>query len=72
MFTGLAKWISENLEFDQLILECYTKDENLPKGQGVNNSGWIHCAYKIKDNRKQVLTASRVDGKMQYEQGLHK
>ena len=72
----LAVWISENLEFDQLILECYTKDADLPQGQvganGVNNSGWIHCAYKIKDNRKSVLTASRVNGKMQYEQGLIK
>ena len=32
----LAKWISKNLEFDQLILEFYDgKDPN---------SGWVHCS----------------------------
>ena len=30
----LAVWISENLDFDQLILECYTKDADLPEGRG--------------------------------------
>ena len=70
----LAVWISENLDFDQLILECYKRcrlTRRSGRGSGVNNSGWIHCAYKIKDNRKSVMTASRVNGKM-HEQGLHK
>ena len=31
----LAVWIKENLEFDQLILECYTG----------GNTGWVHCSY---------------------------
>ena len=31
----LAEWIRDNLEFDQLILECYTG----------GNTGWIHCSY---------------------------
>ena len=61
----LAKWIANNLEFDQLILEFY---------DGVNpNSGWVHCSYK-KDgtNRGATLTALRVKGKTQYKKGLLK
>ena len=55
----LAKWISENTEFDQLILEYY-KD-------GEPNSGWIHCSYKSEDNRKQILRAYRDEnGKTKY------
>ena len=39
----LAKWIANNLEFDQLILEFY---------DGVNpNSGWVHCSYNLMGNR---------------------
>jgi hypothetical protein len=53
----LAMWISENLSFDQLILECY-------KG---GNTGWVHCSYRSKDeNRHQCLT---YDGS-KYRQGL--
>lgn len=40
----LAKWISKNVEFDQLILEFGTKD----------NPDWIHVSVDPK-NRKQVL-----------------
>jgi len=59
----LAKWISENLIFDQLILEFYDgKDPN---------SGWVHCSYKKDDtNRGSILTALRVNGKTQYKKGL--
>ncbi len=42
----VAKWISKNLNFDQLILEDYVG----------GNSGWIHVSYKRSGNRKQVLT----------------
>ena len=35
----VAKWISQNLEFDQLILEFYD-----PK-KGAN-SGWVHCSHR--------------------------
>ena len=57
----LAKWIMENLDYDQLILEYHKPDEP--------NSGWIHCSYKNdEDNRKQVLRAYRNDdGKTVYE-----
>jgi len=51
----LGKWIVENLDFDQLILEYHNIEEP--------NSGWIHCSYKSPtDNRKQTLRAFR-DGK---------
>ena len=60
----LAKWIEENLKFDQLILEFYEK--------GEPTSGWIHVSYNNQgENRGRVLTASRVDGKTQYTEGIH-
>ncbi len=47
----LATWISKELDFDQLILECYVP--------GVPTSGWVHCSYVIEaTNRKDVLTYS--------------
>ena len=56
----LCKWIADNLEFDQMILEYYKLDEP--------NSGWIHCSYKAEDNRKQILRAYRNEsGKTCYE-----
>ena len=57
----LAKYIIDNLDFDQLILEFHNPEEP--------NSGWIHCSYKnAEDNRKQVLRAYRNDdGKTVYE-----
>ena len=58
----LAEYIIDNLDFDQIILEFY-KD-------GDPNSGWVHCSYKLHGNRKQVLRASRVDGKTHYTHGL--
>ena len=60
----LARWIEENLEFDQLILEFYTK--------GVPDSGWVHVSYKADgDNRRSILTASREDGKTVYSEGIN-
>jgi uncharacterized protein YcbK (DUF882 family) len=47
----LCKWITDNLEFDQMILEYHKLEEP--------NSGWIHCSYKSEDNRKQILRAYR-------------
>ena len=52
----LAVWIKENLDFDQLILECYTG----------GNTGWIHCSY-AENGRKEVLTYDRLNG---YRHGL--
>ena len=46
----LVKWISENCEFDQMILEFHNLDEP--------NSGWVHCSYRADgENRKQILRA---------------
>ncbi len=55
----LATWISKNTEFDQLILEFY--DEGDP------NSGWVHCSAVMEGPRKQVLRASKVEGRTKYE-----
>ena len=55
----LATWISKNTEFDQLILEFY--DEGDP------NSGWVHCSAVTEEPRKQVLRASKVEGRTKYE-----
>ena len=55
----LATWISKNTEFDQLILEFYVP--------GDPNSGWVHCSAVKAGPRKQVLKASKVEGKTKYE-----
>ena len=54
-----AYWLQNNVDFDQLILEFYDKDD--PAG------GWVHINYhESGSNRKQVLT---FDGK-KYSEGL--
>ena len=58
----LAQWIRDNLEFRQLILEFYTP--------GIPDSGWVHVSYVADDNKKQVLTATKKDGKTVYLEGL--
>lgn len=57
----VARWIKDNCKFDQLILEFYDKDNPL--------SGWIHCSYS-DNNRNEVLTAKKVNGKTHYFPGL--
>ena len=52
----LAEWISDNLQFDQLILECFTG----------GNTVWIHCSY-VPNGRKEELTYNRSQG---YRKGL--
>ena len=60
----VAMWIENNLDFDQLILEFYTP--------GDPRSGWIHISYNEDGkNRKSVLTASRINGKTVYTNGLN-
>jgi len=56
----LADWIRNNLEFDQLILECYKP--------GDPSSGWVHVSIKEEgqENRGKVLTYSN----RQYSEGL--
>jgi hypothetical protein len=61
----LAIWIRDNLRYSQLILEFYNPDEG-------PNSGWVHVSYDSvdQDNKMEVLTASRVKGKVKYTPGL--
>ncbi len=59
----LAKWVSENCEFDQIILEFYDAKEG-------PNSGWVHASYSEGKNRKQILTAVNVNGKTVYKPGF--
>jgi hypothetical protein len=60
----LAKWVSQNCEFDQIILEFYDPKEG-------PNSGWVHASYTSKGtNRKQILTAVTVNGKTVYKPGF--
>ena len=58
----LAQWIADNLEFRQLILEFYTP--------GVPDSGWVHVSYNPADNKKQIMTAMRENGRTVYKPGL--
>lgn len=57
----LAGWVQDNLQFDQLILECYRS--------GEPNSGWVHISLKPEGetNRLMAMTYSN----KQYTQGLH-
>ena len=60
----LAKWVAENCEFDQIILEFYDPKEG-------PNSGWVHASYTSKGaNRKQKLTALTENGKTVYKPGF--
>ncbi len=58
----LATYIRDNLAYTQLILEFYTP--------GVPDSGWVHVSYNEQDLKKQVLTATRKEGKTVYLPGL--
>jgi hypothetical protein len=58
----LAIYIRDNLAYTQLILEFYTP--------GVPDSGWVHVSYDEQNLKKQVLTATRKDGKTVYLPGL--
>ena len=60
--SDLAQWIVDNLEFRQVILEFYTP--------GIPDSGWVHVSYNPADNKKQVLTATKQNGKTVYLNGL--
>lgn len=50
-------YIKDNLEFDQLIWEFGTNE----------NPDWVHCSYESTGKqRKQILKATRIDGKPHY------
>ena len=59
----LAKWIRDNLEFDQLILEAYKP--------GVPGSGWVHVSYRRGRLRKSVLTMTMGSHGPVYSQGIN-
>jgi hypothetical protein len=54
----LFNYIKDNLDFDQLIWEFGNSD----------NPDWVHVSYKGLGNRKQILKASKVNGKSVYTQ----
>jgi hypothetical protein len=58
----LAQWVKDNLEFTQLILEFYTP--------GIPDSGWVHVSYDPDNLKKQVMTATKQNGKTVYLPGL--
>ena len=54
----LSDFIVANLDYDQCILEFWNITEP--------NSGWVHCSFSNKYNRKQYLKAEKVNGKIIY------
>jgi zinc D-Ala-D-Ala carboxypeptidase len=58
--TNRRKWVflllKTKLDFDQLIWE-FGNDEN---------PSWVHVSYQFKRNRKQVLKATKKNGKTIY------
>jgi hypothetical protein len=58
----LAKYISENFKFTQIILEFYTP--------GIPDSGWVHVSYDPANLKCQTLTAMKENGKTVYKPGL--
>lgn len=57
----VADWVSENVDFDQVILEFFNPKEG-------PNSGWVHASIrKTGGNRKQKLVASKDGTKTVYK-----
>jgi len=54
--TEIFNYIKDNLDYDQLIWEFGTKDK----------PDWVHVGYRGKENRKQTLRATKVNGKSHY------
>ena len=54
----IFNYIKDNLEFDQLILECVGDD-----GTG----GWIHVSYVEGKNRGKIMSMNRFKGKPVYK-----
>ena len=55
----LAKYIIDNIDFDQLILEFHNPEEP--------NSGWIHCSWIPDQPRASFLHAYKSEGKTKYK-----
>jgi hypothetical protein len=60
----LAIFIRDNYDFDQLILEFYNPDEG-------ENSGWVHVSFSEGNNRKEVMTALKQNGTVNYQYGIY-
>jgi hypothetical protein len=58
----LALWISQNLQYTQLILEFYTP--------GEPSSGWVHVSYDPQNLKKENLTAAKTASRTVYHRGL--
>jgi hypothetical protein len=52
----LFDYVKDNLEYDQIIYE-FGNDKN---------PDWVHISYNKNNNRKQVLRASKVNGRTVY------
>tara|TARA_R110000850_G_scaffold105861_1_gene217058 strand:+ start:395 stop:853 length:459 start_codon:yes stop_codon:yes gene_type:complete len=52
----LFNYIKSSLDFDQLIWEFGNN----------NNPAWVHCSYKTRGNRNEVLIAIKTNGKTTY------
>lgn len=59
----LAKWIRDNLEFDQVILEAYRP--------GVAGSGWVHVSYRTGRLRKSAMTMTMGTHGATYSKGIN-
>lgn len=58
----LARWIEDNLNYSQLILEFPSKSSL--------NAGWVHCSYKGKPHKNEEKTAVKRNGRTKYLAGL--
>ena len=59
---ALARWIRDNLDFDQLIAEAVKPNDPA--------AGWVHVSWVPVGRRKQCLTATMGSHGMVYSQGL--
>ena len=51
----LANWITNNCNFDQVILEFYNPDEG-------PNSGWVHASLKREGENRKMKMVAYTDG----------
>lgn len=54
--TDIFNYIKDALDYDQLIWEFGNKEK----------PDWVHVGYRGKENRKQTLRASKINGKTTY------
>lgn len=58
----VARWVRDNLEFDQLIGEAFKA--------GDPSAGWVHVSFNEHRNRKAVLTMTLGSHGPVYSKGL--